>query len=57
MQTWPGIAYMMCFSLQKHYAKDSPERKGLAAAVAALKKEAPLDIPLVIGGKQVLPHL
>jgi len=57
LQTWPGIAYMMCFSLQKHYAKDSPERKGLAAAVAALKKEAPLDIPLVIGGKQVLPHL
>ena len=40
-------------SLQKHYEKDSPERKKLVAALAALKKNAPLDIPLVIGGKQV----
>lgn len=39
--------------LQKHYAKGSPEREHLAAAVAAFKKNAPLEIPLVVGGKSV----
>lgn len=50
---WTRGSLRDVISLQKHYAKDSPERKKLAAAVAALKKAAPLDIPLMIGGKQV----
>lgn len=37
----------------KHYAKDSPDRAGLAAAITALQQKAPLDIPLVISGKPI----
>ena len=39
--------------LQKHYAKGSSERQTLADAVAALKKQSPLDIPIVVGGKEL----
>ncbi|KAF2484283.1 Aldehyde/histidinol dehydrogenase [Neohortaea acidophila] len=35
------------------YAKDSPERQKLTAAVQALKKQAPLNIPIVVGGKEL----
>ncbi|EGC43334.1 delta-1-pyrroline-5-carboxylate dehydrogenase [Histoplasma capsulatum var. duboisii H88] len=37
----------------QNYAKGSPEREKLASAIAAFKKQAPLEIPLVINGKQV----
>ena len=37
----------------KHYAKDSPDRKGLAAAVAALQKRAPIEVPVTVAGKSV----
>ncbi|KAI9890382.1 MAG: UTP-glucose-1-phosphate uridylyltransferase [Vezdaea aestivalis] len=37
----------------KHYAKDSPERAKLAAAVKVLKQNTPSKVPLVIGGKEV----
>ena len=37
----------------KHYAKGSPDRDGLAAAVAALQKRAPIEIPLVVSGKSI----
>src|SRR5262249_12019263 len=37
----------------KHYGKGSPDREGLAAAVAALQAKAPLEIPLVVSGKSV----
>jgi 1-pyrroline-5-carboxylate dehydrogenase len=37
----------------KHYAKDSIDRAGLASAISAFAKKAPLEIPLVIGGKSV----
>ncbi|KAK4648618.1 1-pyrroline-5-carboxylate dehydrogenase [Podospora bellae-mahoneyi] len=36
-----------------HYAKGSAQRDGLAAAVEALQKKGPLQVPLVIGGKEV----
>ncbi|OJD25255.1 1-pyrroline-5-carboxylate dehydrogenase [Blastomyces percursus] len=36
-----------------NYAKGSPEREKLASAIAAFKKQAPLQIPLVINGKDV----
>lgn len=38
---------------QKHYAKGSADRDGLTAAIEAFKKKAPLEIPLVLGGKPV----
>ena len=37
----------------KHYTKGSPDREGLASALSAFGKKAPIDIPLVIGGKSV----
>ncbi|KKA20930.1 1-pyrroline-5-carboxylate dehydrogenase [Rasamsonia emersonii CBS 393.64] len=37
----------------KHYAPGSPDRKGLQDALARVKQAAPLNIPLVIGGKEV----
>ena len=37
----------------KHYAKDSIDRAGLASAISVFAKKAPLEIPLVVGGKPV----
>ncbi|KAK2752762.1 1-pyrroline-5-carboxylate dehydrogenase [Onygenales sp. PD_40] len=37
----------------QNYAPGSPERKKLVSAIAAFKKNAPLQIPVVIGGKQL----
>ncbi|KAI9829720.1 MAG: 1-pyrroline-5-carboxylate dehydrogenase [Phylliscum demangeonii] len=37
----------------RHYAKGSTERAELIAAVEAFKKKAPLEVPLVIGGKEI----
>ncbi|KAI9674689.1 MAG: 1-pyrroline-5-carboxylate dehydrogenase [Caeruleum heppii] len=37
----------------KHYAKGSPERAQLRAAVEAMKKQGPLEVPLVFGGKEI----
>ncbi|KAL2360694.1 hypothetical protein RJZ56_006421 [Blastomyces dermatitidis] len=36
-----------------NYARGSPEREKLASAIAAFKKQAPLQIPLVINGEDV----
>ncbi|KAK1757469.1 Aldehyde/histidinol dehydrogenase [Echria macrotheca] len=36
-----------------HYAKGSEQRSGLTAAVESMLKKGPLEIPLVIGGKEV----
>jgi len=38
---------------QKHYQKGSDERQKLSDAVAALKKTSPLEVPLVVAGKQI----
>jgi 1-pyrroline-5-carboxylate dehydrogenase len=37
----------------KHYAKGSPDREGLAAALEALQGRAPLEIPLNVSGKSI----
>ncbi|EXJ82052.1 delta-1-pyrroline-5-carboxylate dehydrogenase, mitochondrial [Capronia coronata CBS 617.96] len=37
----------------RHYAKGSPDRDGLAAAVATLQSKVPLEIPLVVSGKSI----
>ncbi len=37
----------------KHYAKGSPDREALAAAVEALQKKGALEVPVVISGKHV----
>ena len=37
----------------KHYAKGSADRDGLASSISAFVEKSPLEIPLVIGGKSV----
>ncbi|KAF2761561.1 delta-1-pyrroline-5-carboxylate dehydrogenase 1 [Pseudovirgaria hyperparasitica] len=37
----------------KHYEKGSTDQKKLSAAIESFKKDAPLDVPLVIAGKQI----
>ncbi|KAH9903935.1 delta-1-pyrroline-5-carboxylate dehydrogenase 1 [Xylariomycetidae sp. FL2044] len=36
-----------------HYTKGSPQREGLLAVLSNLKNKGPLEVPLVIGGKEV----
>ncbi|KAJ9250816.1 hypothetical protein DTO207G8_5808 [Paecilomyces variotii] len=37
----------------KHYAPGSPDRKALEQALATVKQNAPINVPLVIGGKEI----
>lgn len=37
----------------KHYAKGSPDRAALSAALEAFQKKAPLEIPVVVSGKSI----
>ncbi|KAI9727514.1 MAG: 1-pyrroline-5-carboxylate dehydrogenase [Chrysothrix sp. TS-e1954] len=37
----------------QHYGKGSTERAGLTTALEALKKKVPLEVPLVVGGKEL----
>ncbi|KAF2094524.1 delta-1-pyrroline-5-carboxylate dehydrogenase 1 [Rhizodiscina lignyota] len=37
----------------QHYAKGSNDRQQLEAAVEALKTRAPLEVPIVVGGKEI----
>ncbi|KAE9986582.1 hypothetical protein EG328_005191 [Venturia inaequalis] len=37
----------------KHYEKGSVDRQKLADAVAAIKKQSPITVPIVVGGKQI----
>lgn len=37
----------------KHYTKDSTDRQKLQDAIAALKNQAPLEVPLVVAGKGI----
>lgn len=39
--------------LQHHYAKGSAQRDGLSSAVQALKRKGTVEVPIVVGGKQV----
>ena len=36
-----------------HYAKGSEQREGLMAAVERLRRRAPMQVPIVVGGKEV----
>ncbi|RAL65026.1 hypothetical protein DID88_001134 [Monilinia fructigena] len=36
-----------------HYAKGSAQRDGLYKALGRLESKAPLEVPLVIGGKEI----
>jgi 1-pyrroline-5-carboxylate dehydrogenase len=47
------FAQSALIACQHHYAKGSAQREGLTAALEALQKKAPLDVPIVIGGKAV----
>ncbi|KAL8387793.1 hypothetical protein RB595_009670 [Gaeumannomyces hyphopodioides] len=37
----------------QHYAKGSAQREGLTAALEALKSKGPLEVPIVVGGKEI----
>ncbi|KAI9844209.1 MAG: 1-pyrroline-5-carboxylate dehydrogenase [Sclerophora amabilis] len=37
----------------KHYAKGSPDREKLSAALEAFQKKAPIEVPLVVGGQEL----
>ena len=37
-----------------HYEKGSSSREGLAAAVAAFQKKLPLEVPVVVSGKEIV---
>lgn len=39
--------------LQHHYAKGSAQREGLTAALERLQQKVPLEVPIVVGGKEV----
>ncbi|ORY57518.1 Aldehyde/histidinol dehydrogenase [Pseudomassariella vexata] len=36
-----------------HYAKDSAQRAGLTAAIETLQSRVPLEVPLVVGGREI----
>ncbi|KAL1836079.1 hypothetical protein VTK73DRAFT_5213 [Phialemonium thermophilum] len=36
-----------------HYAKGSAQRAGLSAAIERFRSDLPLEIPIVVGGKEV----
>ncbi|GAO15088.1 hypothetical protein UVI_02048510 [Ustilaginoidea virens] len=38
-----------------HYAKGSAQRKDLTAAVANYRKKVPIEVPVVVGGKELNP--
>jgi 1-pyrroline-5-carboxylate dehydrogenase len=37
----------------QHYAKNSPQRAGLTSALESLQKKGALEVPLVVGGKEI----
>ncbi|KAL1853355.1 1-pyrroline-5-carboxylate dehydrogenase [Paecilomyces lecythidis] len=55
-----GIASLANFKVphinnepNKHYIPGSPDRQALEQALASVKQNAPINVPLVIGGKQI----
>lgn len=36
-----------------HYAKGSAQREGLTAAIEGLQKKIPIEVPIVVGGKEI----
>jgi len=39
--------------MKNHYSKGSDQRAGLTAAIETLQKKGTLEVPLVVGGKEV----
>lgn len=37
----------------QHYVKGSQQREGLTAAIEKLQKKLPVEVPVVVGGKEV----
>lgn len=44
---------MLILDLKKHYIPGTPDRKGLEEALAKYTQKAPLNVPLVVAGKEV----
>lgn len=60
LSTSPRMSHLANFKVPqisneptRHYVKGSPDREALTAAISALQKRTPLDIPLVISGKSI----
>lgn len=59
VQNEPNVRLTPCRSVveadgeQKHYTKGSADRQALEAALEALTKKAPIEVPAVVAGKQV----
>lgn len=43
----------VAYSKQHHYAKGSAQREQLTSALESFQKKAPLQVPIVVGGKEV----
>ncbi|KAK4988989.1 1-pyrroline-5-carboxylate dehydrogenase [Elasticomyces elasticus] len=55
-----GMASLAAFQVpnvdnepNKHYTKGSPDRQKLVDALEALKQKQPLEVPIVVGGKEI----
>ncbi|KAH7022701.1 Aldehyde/histidinol dehydrogenase [Ilyonectria destructans] len=60
VQQMRGAATLAAFRTPKvfnepnhHFAKNSEQRAGLTAAVEKLQKQLPLEVPVVVGGKEI----
>jgi 1-pyrroline-5-carboxylate dehydrogenase len=53
VRTAIGTALQLLTCGKQHFAKGSAERDALSAAVKVFKQKAPLQIPAVVGGKEV----
>ena len=45
-------ALLLIMHRQQHYAKGSPQRDGLYSTVESVKKRGPVEVPIVVGGKE-----
>lgn len=59
-----GLANLAAFKVpeinnepNKHYARGSTDRQGLADALKALKQRLPLDVPAVVAGKHITQNV
>lgn len=60
----PTVSWLMCAirksrsteaGTQRSYLPGSDERKGLEAAITAMKQNMPFEVPCVVNGKEVRP--
>lgn len=58
-QLVPGKGYVTDQQIKHHYAKGSAQREGLLSTVQKVKSKGAVNVPIVVGGKEVstsAPH-